>query len=210
MDKNHFALRITREWSALETFNKLKGILDTPLKKILDDYALFTAFEISKTGVLHSHSYIITQLSMETLRTRLSKLGLKGNEDLSLSTVRDHSACINYTAKCKDYVSTGNFPLELLDSIKEWVWPEELKETFDEDIKEITKKYLTTDVSDTDFLEEALLIYAQNNRKIYVAQIRAWWLGLANRRNKLIKDDMRPLHTLTARERICRSIMDRI
>lgn len=206
---HYLALRITRPWSACDTFDKLKDLLDTPLKKILDDWHMITAFEISKDQVLHTHSFIITHLSEPTFRKRLKvNLDLNGNKDFSLSEVRDAQRYINYTVKCGDYRVSTNFPTELLQAIQPWVFPEELTDKFEQELSQLELQYMSSNVNDIDFLEEVLTLYSKTKRKIFIAQIRAWWLGLANRRNAPLDDAMEQqnIWTLPIRRRLALSI----
>lgn len=183
-DLNHFHLRITSKWDKRSTFEALNSsIIIKPVKKVDTVFMCVTAFEVSDAGVEHTHNYIITNMTKDTLRSRLldTKIG-GGNGAYSLQTRRNPKTCLSYVIKQGDYISCPEMEAKCAEA-PPWVYPSAL---FDASYALLKEEYINGDMSDYEFVYKLLGLYSSNHKHIYISHIRASWLGVANQRNKAL------------------------
>lgn len=185
-DDFHYHFRLTRDQPAEEVRKLIEGLADDPVKKIKSFVLCVTSYELSRVEKTpHTHSYIVTNISKNTFRSRLKKLFLLvGNEDYSLEEVKNPPTMLSYILKDGNYSAHPQFT-SIIPFIPDWVYVEE-DQTFDKALKILTDQYLNTNLTDYDFAYKLLGLYDQFKKHIYISHIRALWLGVANQRNSAL------------------------
>lgn len=180
---HHYAFRLHTDLSSLEVFERIKAVFKKPVKKIDYQYSVVCGREIEATRV-HSQSYLVFAMPPKTLLQRLKdEFKFSGNKDYSFVKVKDPVNYLAYVLKEGDVHYTLDLEEEVQNS-PDWVPMEESIANFNESYKLLSEQYLSTEMSDYNFMLKLLELYADYNKNIYTAHIRAQWLGLANKRNK--------------------------
>lgn len=164
-------------------YSKIKSVSIKPVKKIDPYYLCIVATETSKDGKPHIHAKIDTNMSQPTLRARLKKVyPSRGNKSYSLEFERTDRN-ISYVVKCGVYRYCPEMA-ESINNAPKWVFPSESVDRFEKSYALLEGLYLTTDMSDYEFVYKLLGLYADHKKAIYIPHLRAKWLGVANQRNK--------------------------
>lgn len=182
-DLHHFAFRAHVDISSDEAYSRIKDVLKKPVKKIDYRYSVAIAKEVKATRP-HIQAYIVFAMPEKTLRQRLKEeFKLVGNKDWSFVRVKDKVSYLSYITKEKDIRYTPDLVSEIQNS-PEWIEPEETEKDFNQDLKSLRDLYLSTEMSDYNFLLKLMELYSKHQKHIYIAHIRALWLGYANQRNR--------------------------
>lgn len=150
---NNISLRLTVDMTHDVLFSKLE-------ETIREGDAYATVEEVgTETQKTHFHCLVFTSLSIQAYRHRVKKVfGVNGNQEYSMSVIRDVRVYISYMNKEGDIWVSECFPMELVENITPWVDKKQThKETQDEfkkQLKEIQNEFLTTDKNIRWYIEQ--------------------------------------------------------
>lgn len=194
---NYYALRLTLpDTSACDTIDML-------LKALFGSHIL-TGHEYSRDKVEHTHNVICTPHTIDTVRNSIKKLlkvskraDSNGNTIYSLKKVTNLNGAVQYAMKCGDVRISSNFPQEPVIWARNNPW----KFTFDKKqfvkrLKEIDDLYLSTALTDYEYVDLILIEYSNADLNFNLHQLKSRWLGLANKRNSYYALPDNPPHTV--------------
>ena len=122
--------------------------------------------EISTQGVSHTHNYIITDMSQQTLRSRLKDIiSGSGNAAYSLEIVRDLKTCLSYVLKDGTYRYCPELA-ERIATAPQWVRP---SASFEKSYALLKDDYINGDMSDYEFVIKLLGLYSDHKNHIFIA-----------------------------------------
>lgn len=181
-----FHYRCDTDDSVDVAFTKIDDACKKPVKKIDPYYRIVVATEVKHDGSNpHIHAKIDTNMSSQTLRARLLLIyPCSGNANYSLSNEKK-TTNLSYVIKGGVYRFSPEMAEDIAKAPK-WIPKDENEDKFDKELDTLNARYMETSMSDYEYVYKILDLYAVHKKHIYIAHIRAKWLGVANQRNKAL------------------------